>query len=354
MPKAINDYYASGSNDMITLRENRDGYSRYRLLPRVLIDVSKINTQTKILGSPVDSPICLAPSAMQQMAHPLGERATARAAARHNSLMTLSSLSTVSMEEVAASAPSGLRWYQLYVYKDRSVTMNLVKRAEKAGYKAIVVTVDTPILGRREPDIRNKFTLPPHLTLGNFQDLSTTLGDLPKDFDSSGSGLTQYMSSLMDQSLNWSDISTLKRSTKLKIVAKGIITVEDAILALRHGVDGIWISNHGARQLDTTPATIDVLGEIAKAVGNRAEIYIDGGIMRGTDVLKALALGAKAVFLGRPVLWGLAHSGEEGLYHLISLIREELVLAMKLAGCPELSSIKPSIIRHASQFPSKL
>lgn len=252
--------------------------------------------------------------------------------------MTLSSWSTVALEDVAEAGGSGApRWFQLYVYKDRAVTLELVRRAERAGYKALAVTVDTPILGRREPDIRNRFSLPSHLTMGNFVKKGGEMSSGPQQAGATGSGLASYVAQLIDQSLTWSDIAWLRSKTTLKIVVKGVMTAEDALASVENGVDAIWVSNHGARQLDTTPATIEVLPEIVRAVGGRCEVYVDGGIMRGTDVFKALALGAKAVFLGRPILWGLAHSGEEGVNHALKLINDELILAMKLAGCVKLS-----------------
>lgn len=252
--------------------------------------------------------------------------------------MTLSSWSTVALEEVAEAGGSGApRWFQLYVYKDRAVTLELVRRAERAGYKALAVTVDTPILGRREADIRNRFSLPSHLTMGNFVKKGGEMSSGPQQAGATGSGLASYVAQLIDQSLTWADIAWLRSKTKLKIVVKGVMTAEDALASVENGVDAIWVSNHGARQLDTTPATIEVLPEIVRAVGGRCEVYVDGGIMRGTDVFKALALGAKAVFLGRPILWGLAHSGEEGVSHALKLINDELILAMKLAGCVKLS-----------------
>jgi len=269
------------------------------------------------------------------MAHPDGECATSRAAARHNTLMVLSTLSNYSLEDVRAAAPNNLQWSQLYVYRDRQITLNLVKRAEAAGYKALVVTIDTPILGRREADVRNKFSLPSHLSMGNFVQVGGDHVNTSK-VGYEGSRLGSYFADLIDQSLTWKDIVWLKESTKLKIIVKGVMTGEDAIEAVNAGVDGIWVSNHGGRQLDTTCSTIEVLDEVVKAVNGRAEVYLDGGVMRGTDVFKALALGARAVFLGRPILWGLAHSGEEGVHKVLQLINDELVLAMKLAGTPSL------------------
>jgi len=323
-------------------------------MPKILVDVTHVNTETTILGDRVASPILVAPSAMQRMAHDHGECATAKAAARMNTLMTLSSWSTIALEEVANSAPGGLRWFQLYVYKDRKVTMDLVKRAEKAGYKAFAVTVDTPQLGRREADVRNKFALPAHLTMGNFAGKGGDHASGTKTAGDKGSGLASYVASLIDQTLTWKDIAWLRQNTTMKIVVKGVHSPEDALAAVRAGVDGIWVSNHGARQLDTVPATIEMLPDIVRAVAGRVEVYMDGGVTRGTDVMKALALGARAVFVGRPVLWGLAHSGEEGVYNVLKLLNEELVLGMKLAGCTSLTDLKPSMIKTAMSYQSRL
>lgn len=354
LPRNAHDYYASGSNDMITLRENRDAFSRLRLVPRILVDVSKVSMNTTILGDRVSSPIVIAPTAMQQMAHPDGEAATARAAKRLGALMTLSSWSTLPLEEVAAAAPGGLRWFQLYVYKDRDVTLDLIRRAERAGYKALAVTVDTPILGRREADIKNKFSLPSHLTMGNFKKAGGSHSSGTKSAGKEGSGLASYVASLIDRTLTWEDIKWLKRTTKMKIVIKGVLSPEDALIGVQHGVDAIWVSNHGARQLDTTPSTIEALPDIIRAVAGRCEVYLDGGVSRGTDALKALALGARAVFVGRPSLWGLAHNGEEGVHAIMTLLNEELKLALALAGQVDVHNLKPSLVRTAFSYQSKL
>lgn len=354
LPRNAFSYYASGSNDMITLRENRAAFSRLRLMPKIMVDVSKVDMSTTILGQKVAFPICIAPTAMQRMSHPDGECATSKAAARHGTLMTLSSWSTTALEDVADAAPQGLRWFQLYVYKDRVITLDLIKRAERAGYKALAVTVDTPALGRREADIKNRFSLPSHLTMGNFVSQGGDHASGTKSSGASGSGLASYVASLIDKTLTWDDIHWLRKNTTLKIVVKGVMTADDALIALKHGVDAIWVSNHGARQLDTTPATIEVLPEIVRAVRGRCEVYLDGGVTRGTDALKAVALGARAVFIGRPVLWGLAHSGEQGVYDVVNLLKEELQLAMMLSGCVKVEDIKPSLVRHAMTFQSKL
>eukprot|EP00606_Chrysophyceae_sp_TOSAG23-5_P001434 GSChrysophyteH2.ASY1.ANO1.1300.1 assembled CDS len=341
LPKNAHDYYASGSNDMITLRENRDAFARLRIIPRTLHDVSSIKVSTTILGQPIDSPVLIAPTAMQQMAHPDGEVATVRAAGRLNTLCCLSSWSTKSLEEVAEAGPGTLKWFQLYVYKDREVVKDLVRRAERAGFLAFAVTVDTPILGRRESDIKNQFSLPSHLTMGNFAKKGGDHASGPQSAGSSGSGLASYVSSLIDRTLTWKDIAWLRSFTKCKVVVKGIM-------------NAIWVSNHGARQLDTAPATIEVLPDIIRAVAGRVEVYLDGGVTRGTDVLKALALGARAVFVGRPVLWGLAHSGEEGVHHVLTLLNEEFKLAMALAGVADTAELKPSFIRNSHSFQARL
>lgn len=348
LPKNAFDYYASGANDMITLRENRAAFERLRLRPRILRDVSRVDTKTTVLGQPVAFPICLAPTAMQRMAHPDGEVATARAASRQGTLMTLSSWSTTSVEDVGAAGP-GPKWFQLYVYKDRELTADLARRAERAGYKALAITVDTPVLGRREADVRNRFKLPNHLTMANFVKAGGSHAEGTKD-GGKDSGLAAYVASLIDRTLQWKDIQWLRTVCNLPIVVKGVMTAEDALMALNCGVDGIWVSNHGARQLDTVASTIELLPDIVKAVNGRCEVYLDGGVCRGTDVFKALALGARAVFIGRPVLWGLAHSGEDGVYQVLELLKKELELALQLSGCTKLSEIQRSMVTHAVAY----
>ena len=348
LPKNAFDYYASGANDMITLRENRAAFERLRLRPRILRDVSRVDTKTTVLGQPVAFPICLAPTAMQRMAHPDGELATARAAGRQGTLMTLSSWSTTAVEDVGAAGP-GPKWFQLYVYKDRELTAELARRAERAGYKALAITVDTPVLGRREADVRNRFKLPDHLTMANFVKAGGSHAEGTKD-GGKDSGLAAYVASLIDRTLQWKDIQWLRTVCNLPIVVKGVMTAEDALMALNCGVDGIWVSNHGARQLDTVASTIELLPDIVKAVNGRCEVYLDGGVCRGTDVFKALALGARAVFIGRPVLWGLAHSGETGVHQVLELMKKEFELAMQLSGCTKLSEIQRSMVTHAVAY----
>jgi 4-hydroxymandelate oxidase len=339
LPHAAYDYYASGANDEITLRENRVAYERIALLPRVLVDVSKRHMGTTALGEPVSMPIYIAPTAFQGLAHPEGELATAKAAGAAKTLMILSTLSTFSIEEVMAVA-TGPVWFQLYVLKDRAISASLVKRAEVAGCKAIVLTVDAPLLGRRERYVRNQFKLPDDLLVKNL--LLAGLRESP-DGDS-GCGLAPYIASLLDSALTWKDIEWLTGITKLPLLVKGILRSDDALLAVKHGASGVIVSNHGARQLDTTPASISVLPEIADAVGSKVEVYVDSGIRRGTDVLKAIACGARAVFIGRPVLWGLAAGAEAGVRYVLEMVRQEFDLAMALTGCPTISSITRDLI----------
>ncbi|GJQ08280.1 hypothetical protein GpartN1_g71.t1 [Galdieria partita] len=348
LPKMAYDYYASGSDDQYTLEDNILAFRRFRFKPRVLVDISVQDIATNILGIPCSFPFVIAPAAMQKMAHPDGEVAVAKAAAASKVIMTLSSLSTCSIEEVARAAPEGPKWFQLYVYRDREVTKKLVERAEKAGYCAIVVTVDTPKLGRREADVHNKFELPQHLTFANFIDSANEDRQRTKKVD--GSGLAAYIASLFDPSLSWKDISWLKTVTKLPILLKGVLNGKDAELATRCGAAGIIVSNHGARQLDGSPATIDCLEAVVNGVQGKIPVLVDSGVRRGTDIIKALALGAQAVCVGRPILWGLAVAGEEGVRRVIELYRNEFELDLGLLGCPSLADIRRDMIVKVDWF----
>jgi 4-hydroxymandelate oxidase len=339
LPQMAYDYYASGGHDEITLRENHAAYDRIQLLYRVLVDVSRRDPSTTVLGQRVSMPILIAPTAFHRMAHPEGEVATARAAGAAGTIMFLSTLSNSSVEEVTAAA-TGPIWFQLYVYKDRGASEALVQRVEAAGCRALVLTVDAPLLGRRERDVRNRFRLPPGLSVKNM--LPAGLGELPQE--ALDSGLAAYFATLLDPALSWNDIAWLRSITRLPLIIKGIVRADDAVRAVEHGADGIVVSNHGGRQLDTSPATIDVLPDIADAVAGRIEVLIDGGVRRGTDVVKALALGAKAVLVGRPILWGLSVNGEQGVKQVLEILRGELDLAMALCGCASLADITRDLI----------
>jgi 4-hydroxymandelate oxidase len=333
------DYYASGAHDEVTLRENVAAYDRIALRYRVLVDVTRRVMATTILGQPVSMPVLIAPTAFQCLADPEGEKATARAAGAAGTIMVLSSLSNTAVEDVVAAA-TGPIWFQLYVYRDRGATLGLVERAEAAGCSALVVTVDAPLLGRRERDVKNAFRLPEHLSVKNL----TASGMHAMPGTTGDSSLAAYVTSLFDQAITWKDIEWLRSHTRVPVLVKGLVRADDANRAVESGAAGIVVSNHGGRQLDTAPATIRVLEEITQAVAGRAEVLVDGGIRRGTDVVKALALGAKAVMLGRPILWALAADGERGVGRALEIIRSELDLAMALCGCPTLQEISRDLI----------
>jgi isopentenyl diphosphate isomerase/L-lactate dehydrogenase-like FMN-dependent dehydrogenase len=330
---AVWDYYSSGANNEVTLRENRAAFERLQLRPRMLVDVSRISTATTLLRTPVPMPIGVSPMAAQGAACAEGECATARAAGALGALMIASTESTRPLEEIAQAA-AGPLWFQLYFSnRTHERALRLIRRAEAAGYQAIVPTVDAPRSGRKERHVRSEgtFEWPPS---GNL--LLEPSGD--ED---------------LDGVLTWEDVKWLREVTSLPIVLKGILTAEDATLGVEHGVAGLLVSNHGGRQLDTVAASIEALPEMVEAAGGRCEVYLDGGVRRGTDVMKALALGARAVFVGRPVLWGLTVSGAEGAQHVLELLRDELELAMALSGRPTLASIDASLVQRTGRHPAR-
>ncbi|WP_413173325.1 alpha-hydroxy acid oxidase [Anabaena azotica] len=333
------DYYSSGAWDEITLQDNRTAFSRVKLRPKMLVDVSEINLTTKLLGEPLQLPLLIAPMAFQCLAHPAGEIVTASAAASAGVGMVLSTLSTKSLEEVA-TVDNGWQWFQLYIHKDRGLTRALVERAYTAGYKALCLTVDAPVLGKRERDQRNEFTLPSGLHPANLRKISGL--DIPQE--KGESGLLTYFAQQINPALTWKDLEWLQSLSPLPLVLKGILRGDDAVRAVEYGAQGIVVSNHGGRQLDGAIASLDALPEIVAAVDGRAEVLLDGGIRRGTDILKALALGAKAVLIGRPVLWGLAVSGQAGVADIISLLKDELTTAMALSGCANLQDIDSTLV----------
>jgi 4-hydroxymandelate oxidase len=341
VPRATFDYIAGGAEDEVSLRRNREAYAHWALRPRVLVDVSKRDTSTTVLGTKVSMPILVAPTSFHGLVHPEGEVATAKGAAAAGTLMTVSTIATKTLEEIAG-AMSAPRWFQLYAYRDRKVTEDLVHRAAKAGYRAICLTVDTPILGRREKDERNRFTLPPGLGIANLKPAG--LEGMPEA--EKGSAFAKYVADLLNESLTWKDVDWLKSVSHLPVILKGIMTGEDARLALDHGVAAIVVSNHGGRQLDSTLGTLDVLPEVVAAVRGHLEVYMDGGIRRGTDVLKALALGAKAVLIGRPILWGLALGGADGVRAVLEHMRMELDQAMALTGRSRIEEIDKGLVER--------
>jgi 4-hydroxymandelate oxidase len=334
------EYYAGGAGDEVTLSENRAGFERRTLRYRVLADVARRDARTTVLGQEVSFPVLVAPTAFHGLAHADGELATVRAAGAAGTIMVLSTLATESLEDVVAAA-RGPVWFQLYVYKDRAVTEALVRRAEAAGCRALVLTVDSPLLGRRERDVRNRFHLPPTLRAKNL--LPAGMSELGPDRHDSG--LAAYFHTLLDPSITWRDVAWLRSVTRLPLLVKGVVRGDDAARALDEGAHGVIVSNHGGRQLDGAPATIDVLPEVVDAVAGRGEVLLDGGIRRGTDVLKAVALGARAVLVGRPVLWGLAAGGEPGARRALELLRAEVDLALALCGARTTAELTRDLVR---------
>lgn len=336
------DYYASGAEDEVTLRSNRLAWERLTIAYRVLVDVSQRRMATTVLGQPVSMPILVAPTAFHGLSHPEGEVATARAAGAAGTAMIVSTLANRRVEDIVAASAAPV-WFQLYVYRDRGASEHLVRRAEAAGCRALVLTVDAPFLGRRERDVRNRFSLPPGLAVANM--LPEGYGELPEK--AAESGLAAYFATLLNPALTWQDVDWLRSVTRLPIVIKGIVRPDDAVRAAEAGAAGIVVSNHGGRQLDTSPATVDVLPRITDALAARGlpcEVFVDGGVRRGTDVLKALALGARAVLVGRPILWGLAAEGEAGVARVLHFLHREFDLAMALAGAPTLADITRDLL----------
>lgn len=335
LPQMVYDYYAGGAGDEITVRENEQAWAGVRLRPRVLVDVSACDLTTMVVGQLVSMPLIAAPCALNTLAHPEGELAVARAAAAAGIVQVLSTLSSYRLEDVA-TASKGKPWFQLYCYRDRAITQELVERAETAGFVALCVTLDVPVPGSRERDVRNRFKVPPNVRVANLAHLVSDTAD--------SSALLKYVSDQFDPSLTWETLDWLGGLTRLPIVVKGVLTAEDARLAVKHGVTGLVVSNHGGRQLDSVVATCHALPEVVDAVAGEVEVFVDGGIRRGTDLLKALALGARAVLIGRPYLWGLAVDGEAGVGRVLNLLRDELRSSMALAGYPGISDISRALV----------
>ena len=330
-------YVAGGAGDESTLRGNFEAFDRWLLRPRVLVDVGTVATRASVLGTPVAMPVLVAPTALQRLVHPEGEAATARAAGTVGTVFCHSTLSSLRPVELAEAAPEAARWFQLYWSSDRGFTRDLVHEAAAAGYAAIVLTVDLPLAGRRERDLRTAFAIPPDLPLPNI----AASFDRPVD---TGTGL----GAVVDKTLTWRDLEWLRSLTSLPVVVKGILTREDAELACEHGAAAIVVSNHGGRQLDGVAATLDALPEVVEAVGERVDVLVDGGIRRGTDVVKALALGARAALAGRAVAWGLAVGGEEGVLRVLELLRAEIELALALLGCTSPDAVTRAHVERAA------
>jgi 4-hydroxymandelate oxidase len=315
-------YFEGGAGDEVTLEENVAAFRRWQLRPRMLVDVGDVQLETTLLGTPVSLPLGVAPFALQRLLDPEAERATAHAAAAAGALMTVPTLTSFRHAELA-EASDGPRWLQLYVQRDRGRTLDQLAEARAAGYGAVVLTVDLPLVGRRERDLRLGFAVPP---------------ELPAHY---GTLLD------VDPTVTWTDLEWIRSATGLPLVLKGIVTSEDTVLAVEHGVDAVWVSNHGGRQLDGVAASIDALPEVVEAAGGDCEVYVDGGFRRGADVVKALALGARAAFVARPVAAGLAVGGEQGVARVLELFHDEIGLALGLLGCTRPDDVARGHIQRA-------
>ncbi|HEX7581668.1 MAG TPA: alpha-hydroxy acid oxidase [Gaiellaceae bacterium] len=332
-------FLSGGAADESTLRANRGAYERWTFRPRVLVDVDVVTTETTVLGLPLSLPVLLAPIAYHRLFDAEGELASARAAAAAQTVMCVSTMTTYSHKEIADAAPGLNQWAQLYVLTDEGATRAHLDEAVAAGCSAIVLTVDAPVLGRRERDHQVGFNVPADMPLPYAR---ASLGNVPH------SPATHIR--LFSASLTWRDIEWIAAATKLPVLLKGILTREDALLAVEHGAAGIIVSNHGGRQLDGAPATLDVLEEVVEAAAGRVEVLFDGGIRRGSDAVKALALGARAVLIGRPALWGLAVDGEAGVRHVLSLLREEIAVTLALLGCTSPEEVTRAHVQPAVPY----
>jgi 4-hydroxymandelate oxidase len=337
LERGVYDYVAGGADDERSVADAQTAWSRLRLRPRVLRDVSEVSMATTVLGSRLPVPLLVAPMAYHRMAHPDGEAASAAGAAAAGAGYILSTQATMTVEEVAEAVPDGLRWFQVYVVRDRGWTADLVARAAATGYRALVLTVDVPVLGNRLRDLRNDFRLPTGLKPANAPPAGAAR---QRELDADPLAQAgQFDPGLTPEVIGW-----LAERSGLPVLVKGVLRGDDALACLEAGAAGVVVSNHGGRQLDTVVATADALAEVAAAVGDRGEVYVDGGIRRGTDVVKALALGARAVLVGRPVLWGLAVGGAAGVERVLSGLAGELRLAMALCGAPDLAWLTPDLV----------
>jgi isopentenyl diphosphate isomerase/L-lactate dehydrogenase-like FMN-dependent dehydrogenase len=327
-------YIAGGAGNEWTMRENVAAFNRWVLRPRVLVDVASVTTATSVLGQDVSMPILVAPTAFQRFVHPEAEAPAARAAAAAGTVFCLSTLSSLTPSDIAAATPEGKNWFQLYWSRDRGFTAELVAAAAAASFSAIVLTVDLPVAGRRERDIRAAFELPTDLPLPN---IASHLG---------GGDFHAALGDVVDPTITWRDLEWLSSLTELPIVIKGILTAEDARLACEHGVAGVVVSNHGGRQLDGVSATLDALPEVVETCAGEVTVLVDGGVRRGTDAVKALALGAQAVLIGRAALWGLVVDGEAGVRRVLELLRAEVELALTLLGCSSPEAVTPAHVRR--------
>jgi isopentenyl diphosphate isomerase/L-lactate dehydrogenase-like FMN-dependent dehydrogenase len=329
-------YIVGGAGDERTLRWNRDAFSRYRLRPRVLVDVSSVTTETTVLGTPVSMPVLVAPMAFQQIAHEEGEVAMARGSAMAKTLMCLSTVATATPADIAAAAPDAPRWLQIYVFQNREISDDVIAQALESGFSALVLTADLPVYGIRHREARLGFEAPE-------DDVPAIVAARER-----GGGSTQHHSlELLESGLEWEYVTELRERWNVPVVVKGLVTAEDADLACQYGAAGVVVSNHGGRQLDGAIASLEALPEVVEAVGNRAEVYLDGGVRRGSDVAMALALGARAVLVGRPAMYGLAFGGDKGVAQVLEILREETENALALLGCRSPAEITAAHVKPA-------
>jgi 4-hydroxymandelate oxidase len=338
LPPMVWDYVSGGSGDEVTLRGNRAAFDRWRLLPRMLRGLQEVSTATSVLGQSIALPVLVAPSGRHRLCHDAGERATAQAARAAGTIYIMSTASTIAIEEVAPEA--GPWWFQVYIYRDRDVTRDLVARAAAAGASALVVTVDVPMRGRREAEQRARFAMPSgiataHLA-GQTSPLEPAVGEKLT--------VTDEVNAVFEPALSWADLDWLASLSPLPVLLKGILHPDDARRAVECGARAVLVSNHGGRQLDSAVAALDALPAVVNAVAGRVEVLVDGGVRRGTDVVKALAFGARAVLIGRPIHWGLAIGGEEGVRHVLELVRAELALDLMLCGLASPDHVERSLV----------
>jgi isopentenyl diphosphate isomerase/L-lactate dehydrogenase-like FMN-dependent dehydrogenase len=329
-------YIFGGAGDERTLRWNREAFSRFRLRYRVLVDVSTVSTETTVLGTPVSMPVLVAPMAFQQIAHVEGEVAMARGAAAAGTLMCVSTVATSTPADIAGAAPDAPRWLQIYVFRDRGVSDEVIEQALGAGFSALVLTADLPVYGIRHREARTGFEAPE-------DDVPALVAARARGGEAEG----HHSLGLLESGLEWDYVTELRERWSVPVVVKGLVTAEDADLACQHGASGIVVSNHGGRQLDGAVASLEALPEVVEVVGDRAEVYLDGGVRRGTDVVMALALGARAVLVGRPAMYGLAFGGDKGVAQVLEILREETENALALLGCRSPAEVTPAHVRPA-------
>jgi L-lactate dehydrogenase (cytochrome) len=362
LPPALFDFIDGGADDEVTLRRNTSAFDDYELLPQHLADVGQVSLKVEVLGKSIDSPIILAPTGMSRMFHHEGESAVVRAAGEAGIYYALSTMSSVSLEDIAEAA-SGPIMFQLYVHRDRGLTAELIQRAKAAGYDSACVTIDTAVLGNRERDLVSGLTVPPRLTPRSLLGFATrpgwllnhlthsrpTLPNVSHRVDTASqeaSTVIGYVNAQFDPSVTWDDIAATAQAWNGQFAVKGVMSATDAVRAVDAGASAVIVSNHGGRQLDGASASVDLIGEVVEAVQGRAEVILDGGVRRGTHVVKALALGAKACMLGRPYLWALAAGGQDGVRHFLSLLRRELERDMALLGCRSVDELSGAYVRH--------